>query len=111
MPKIAETHIQNSAPGPPKWIAVATPAMLPTPTVAASAVDSATRFQRHTEPYWARFAAADIVDRRILDRRGAEVGRDAFQGMREKHRPITVTGRQLLLQLLHLARMRRDKFP
>jgi len=41
IPKIAEIHIQNSAPGPPRWIAVATPAMLPTPTVAASAVDSA----------------------------------------------------------------------
>ena len=38
----------------------------------ASAIDSATRFQRHTEPYWTRFAAANIEDRRILDRYGAE---------------------------------------
>ena len=38
MPKMAETHIQNTAPGPPRVMAVATPAMLPTPTVAASAV-------------------------------------------------------------------------
>ena len=35
------TAIQNSAPGPPSEIAVATPAMLPVPTVADSAVDSA----------------------------------------------------------------------
>ena len=41
MPKMALTHIQNSAPGPPRWMAVATPAMLPTPTVAARAVASA----------------------------------------------------------------------
>ena len=31
-------HIQNRAPGPPKWMAIATPAMLPIPTVADSAV-------------------------------------------------------------------------
>ena len=33
--------IQNKAPGPPKAMAVATPAILPVPTVAASAVISA----------------------------------------------------------------------
>ena len=38
----------------------------------ASAIDSPTRFQRHTEPYWTRFARAKIEDRRILDRYGAE---------------------------------------
>ncbi|WP_290572314.1 hypothetical protein [Agathobaculum sp.] len=38
MPKNAEIHIQNTAPGPPSVSAVATPAMLPVPTVAASAV-------------------------------------------------------------------------
>ena len=38
MPKNAETHIQNTAPGPPMVSAVATPAMLPVPTVAARAV-------------------------------------------------------------------------
>ena len=32
------TQIQNSAPGPPDTIAVATPAMLPVPIDAASAV-------------------------------------------------------------------------
>src|SRR3954469_23286192 len=35
------THIQNSAPGPPDTIAVATPAMLPVPIDAASAVMNA----------------------------------------------------------------------
>ena len=38
MPRSAVTHIQKSAPGPPQWIAIATPAMLPMPTVAESAV-------------------------------------------------------------------------
>ena len=37
----AVIHIQNRAPGPPTAIAVATPAMLPVPTVAASAVINA----------------------------------------------------------------------
>ena len=41
MPKKAATHIQNTAPGPPMQMAAATPAMLPTPMVAASAVHSA----------------------------------------------------------------------
>ncbi len=41
MPSSAVIHIQNSAPGPPKWMAMATPAMLPMPTVAESAVVSA----------------------------------------------------------------------
>ena len=41
MPKKAASHIQKSAPGPPSLIAVATPTMLPVPTVAASAVQSA----------------------------------------------------------------------
>ena len=41
MPKKADTHIQKIAPGPPAAIAVATPTMLPVPTVAASAVASA----------------------------------------------------------------------
>ena len=31
-PRKPETHIQNTAPGPPKAIAVATPPMLPMPT-------------------------------------------------------------------------------
>ena len=41
MPTSAVHHIQNSAPGPPMKIAVATPAMLPVPTVAARQVISA----------------------------------------------------------------------
>jgi hypothetical protein len=38
MPKSAVIHIQNRAPGPPRAIAVATPAMLPVPMVAESEV-------------------------------------------------------------------------
>ncbi len=41
MPKNASTHIQKMAPGPPIDRAVATPAMLPMPTVPASEVDVA----------------------------------------------------------------------
>ena len=41
MPSSAEHHIQNTAPGPPMAMAPATPAMLPVPTVAASAVHTA----------------------------------------------------------------------
>lgn len=38
MPDSAVIHIQNTAPGPPSAMAVATPAILPVPMVAASAV-------------------------------------------------------------------------
>ena len=38
MPTRPVIHIQNSAPGPPAAMAVATPAIFPVPTVAASAV-------------------------------------------------------------------------
>ena len=41
MPKNAATHIQNTAPGPPRQIAADTPAMLPVPIVAARAVQRA----------------------------------------------------------------------
>ena len=41
IPRIADIHIQNTAPGPPIAIAPATPAMLPVPTVAARAVQTA----------------------------------------------------------------------
>lgn len=41
IPSKAEIHIQNTAPAPPEEIAVATPTMLPVPTVAARAVASA----------------------------------------------------------------------
>src|SRR5690606_34540345 len=40
-PRKAITHIQNTAPGPPKAIAVATPAMLPMPTRPDSDIASA----------------------------------------------------------------------
>jgi hypothetical protein len=39
-PKQALIHIQTRAPGPPRTMAVATPTMLPVPTVAARAVMS-----------------------------------------------------------------------
>src|SRR5690606_32270668 len=40
-PRKAIAHIQNTAPGPPKAIAVATPAMLPVPTRPPSDIASA----------------------------------------------------------------------
>src|SRR5690606_17847172 len=41
MPRMPTIHIQNTAPGPPSATASATPPMLPRPTVADSAMDSA----------------------------------------------------------------------
>ena len=41
MPTMALTHIQNNAPGPPIWMAMATPLIFPRPTVLASALDNA----------------------------------------------------------------------
>ena len=41
MPKNAETHIQNTAPGPPVSMAETTPTMLPVPTVPEMAVENA----------------------------------------------------------------------
>ena len=41
IPNRADTHIQKTAPGPPRAIAPVTPAMLPVPTVAARAVHTA----------------------------------------------------------------------
>ena len=38
IPKIAVNHIQKTAPGPPNVMAVATPTILPMPTVAARLV-------------------------------------------------------------------------
>jgi hypothetical protein len=38
IPTRPETHIQNRAPGPPAVMAVATPAMLPLPTMPPTAV-------------------------------------------------------------------------
>ena len=48
MPRIAETHIQKTAPGPPEQSAVATPTMLPVPRQAARAEVSAPSCE--TEP-------------------------------------------------------------
>ncbi len=45
MPKSPVTHIQKRAPGPPAAMAVATPAMLPMPTVAARAVMRAWKWE------------------------------------------------------------------
>jgi len=41
MPRAPATIIQNTAPGPPMPTATATPAMLPRPTVAERAAESA----------------------------------------------------------------------
>ena len=41
MPSTPDTQSQNNAPGPPMAMAVATPAIFPTPTVDASAVATA----------------------------------------------------------------------
>ena len=38
IPKVADSHIQKTAPGPPMAMAVATPAMLPLPTTVANEV-------------------------------------------------------------------------
>src|SRR5688500_7228316 len=50
MPRSPETHSQKSAPGPPSTIAVATPAMFPTPTVDASAVATAPNGETFPSP-------------------------------------------------------------
>ena len=45
MPKMPAIHIQNTAPGPPARMAVATPTMEPVPIVAASAVARAPKLE------------------------------------------------------------------
>ena len=50
MPKAAEIHIHTRAPGPPDTIAVATPTILPVPTVAARAVISAENGEMSPSP-------------------------------------------------------------
>ena len=42
-PKNATTHIQNTAPGPPNAMAVATPTMFPVPTLPESAMENASK--------------------------------------------------------------------
>ena len=53
IPTSAVTHIQNTAPGPPATIAVATPAILPVPIVADKAVINAPKCD--TSPSWSCF--------------------------------------------------------
>ena len=50
IPKAAEIHIHTRAPGPPSTIAVATPTILPVPTVAASAVIKAENGEMSPSP-------------------------------------------------------------
>lgn len=50
MPKKAASHIQKRAPGPPSLMAVATPTMLPVPTVAARAVQRALKESMSPSP-------------------------------------------------------------
>ena len=50
MPNTPVIHIQNTAPGPPARMAVATPTMEPVPMVAASAVASAPKFDMSPSP-------------------------------------------------------------
>ena len=63
IPKKAAIHIQKIAPGPPALIAVATPTILPVPTVAASAVQSALKLSISPEPL---FSAEKIRDNAFL---------------------------------------------
>ena len=48
-PTIAVIHIQTRTPGPPWWIAIDTPAMFPSPTVAANTADNAWNLEI---PFW-----------------------------------------------------------
>ena len=68
MPKKPTTHIQNTAPGPPKATAVPTPAMLPVPMVADRAVAQAVLAFGDTAP------ALDVV---IIDRAGKIIAQAA----------------------------------
>ncbi|OPZ60343.1 MAG: hypothetical protein BWY88_00519 [Synergistetes bacterium ADurb.Bin520] len=50
MPKKAEMNIHTRAPGPPRCMAVATPAMFPVPTVAERAVARAAKEEMEPSP-------------------------------------------------------------
>jgi hypothetical protein len=52
IPKIAVIHIQNTAPGPPRITAVATPTILPVPIVAARAVIKAWKWEISPSESW-----------------------------------------------------------
>ena len=59
IPKIPVSHIQNTAPGPPAKIAVATPTIDPVPIVAANAVASAPKAEM--SPSLPSFLVSDIL--------------------------------------------------
>ena len=72
IPTSAVIHIQNTAPGPPKKIAVATPAILPVPMVAASAVIKALNGVISPLPSATRpcqsMAIATVISRKVRNR-------------------------------------------
>src|SRR5699024_1895464 len=78
-------HIQNRAPGPPMWMAVATPTILPVPTVAANAVASAS--------YWVMSAvpSAPASLRSMIPSRNAEpsVRNCMPRNLRVKYKPVS----------------------
>ena len=59
MPNTPVSHIQNTAPGPPAMIAVATPTMEPVPIVPAKAVTSAPNWL--TSPSLSSSLTTDIL--------------------------------------------------
>jgi len=61
MPKTPVSHIQSTAPGPPRATAVATPMMLPVPTVAARAVISAPKWLMSPSPSRVRWKERRIA--------------------------------------------------
>ena len=65
MPTSPETSIQNTAPGPPAAIAVATPAMLPTPTVPPIATAMAWNGVTSPSARGPRWTILPIVSRHI----------------------------------------------
>ena len=88
MPSAAVTHIQKSAPGPPQWMAMATPAMFPMPTVAESAVVRAWKWETSpgslgssylpevTANPWPSAADLDEAEAQGQEEAGAEEGDD-----------------------------------
>ncbi len=69
MPRKPATTIQKTAPGPPTPTANATPAMLPSPTVAESAADSAWKCDDvagvvRGALYWPRTQAIGVAEAR-----------------------------------------------
>lgn len=69
IPSRPDTHIQKTAPGPPEAIAVATPAMLPTPTVPPMATETAWKGVTSPSAPGARRNALPSVSRHIRPKR------------------------------------------